>query len=126
MTKRDAKDSLVRRRAEFVYGAMILIAKQIGVVDLPKPYRLRSETFRLLLESTVEFACDKKRNKSLKHLHEFIVKSYTALEWKYGKEFNLQLKISPVMTEYKNLNKRQMADLQLLDSLCRIAGQWIY
>jgi len=120
------EDSLIERRAEFVYDAARLAAQAANAPIVPAGWDKREEPFRDQFRQVIERQCGERRSRSPEELHGSWMQAYFAMGWVYGLEYNRENKTHPDLVPYADLGQLERDKDAVFVALCEIARQWIY
>lgn len=118
--------NLTERRAEFVYEAARLAAHAAGAPIVPPTWWERVSAFQIQFLAVIERQCGPQRSNSPEELHESWLRSYLAMGWVHGKEYDLEAKTHPDLVPYAELGQLERDKDAVFMALCEIARQWIY
>lgn len=117
---------IIKRRAEFVYNAARLAAQAANAPVIPAEWKDREEPFRNQFLEVIERQCGEHRSGSPEELHGSWMQAYIEMGWKYGEEYNRELKTHPDLIPYAELGQLEQDKDAVFIALCEIARQWIY
>ena len=118
--------SLIKRRAVFVYEAARLAAIASEAPVVPDPWDKREDGFRNQFLQVIERQCGDSRSNSPEELHGSWMQAYFAMGWVFGKEYNREKKTHPDLVPYADLGQLERDKDAVFVALCEIARQWIY
>lgn len=119
-------DSLMERRARFVYDGTRLAARAARAPIVPVPWEGREEPFRKQFLDVIERQCGEQRSRSPEELHESWMRAYFAMGWVYGEKYDRGAKTHPDLVPYADLGQLERDKDSVFIALCEIARQWIY
>jgi hypothetical protein len=118
-------DSLLERRAEFVYEGARLQARAMDAPVVPEPWSEREAPFRAQFLDVIEMMCGPDRKSSPEELHDDWVRAYEDMGWRYGPVRDKEAKTHPDMVPFNELGFREQIKDAVFVALCEIARQWI-
>lgn len=118
-------ESLIERRAKFIYGSTRLAAQAANSPIVPVPWDNREIAFKKQFLEVVNRQCGEQRSKSPKELHGSWMQAYFAMGWKYDEEYNRENKTHPDLVPYADLGQLERNKDAIFVALCEIARQWI-
>lgn len=119
-------ETLLERRAKFVYDAARLAAIAANAPVIPFIWLYREESFRAQFLEVIERQCGDQRSDSPQELHENWVQAYLDMGWKYGKKYDTENKLHPDLVPYVELGQLERDKDTIFVALCEIARLWIY
>lgn len=119
-------DTLVERRARFVYNGARLAAEAAGAPIVPVPWDEREGAFRTQFLEVIDRQCGENRSESPEELHGSWMQAYIEMGWVYGEEYDREKKVHPDLVPYAKLGQLERDKDAVFVSLCEIARQWIY
>jgi len=118
-------DTLVSKRAEFVYNAARLAAIASGAPIVPVVWSEREEAFKNQFLEVIERQSGELRSYSPEELHGSWMQSYISMGWVYGEKYDRENKIHPDLVPYAQLGDLERDKDAVFVALCDIARQWI-
>ena len=119
-------NTLIARRARFVYEGARLAAEAAGAPIVPAHWDEREQEFRLQFMEVIERQCGEYRSKSPEELHGSWYQAYIEMGWIYGPTYDPAAKMHPDMVPYADLGQLEQDKDGVFIALCEIARQWIY
>ncbi|KKN00887.1 hypothetical protein LCGC14_1133380 [marine sediment metagenome] len=119
-------ESLVERRARFVYDGARLAAEAAGAPVIPDWWDDREEAFCSQFRDVVDRQCGPQRSNSPEELHGSWVQAYLDMGWVYGAEYDREKKVHPDLVPYAQLGQLGRDKDGVFIALCEIARKWIY
>lgn len=119
-------DTLIERRAQFVYDSARLAAIAAEAPIIPSPWNEREEPFRLQFLEVIERQCGGNRSKSPEELHGSWMQAYLTMGWGYGEVYDREEKLHPDLVPYAMLSQLERDKDAVFVALCEIARQWVY
>ena len=98
-------ESIIERRAEFVYNAARLAAIAAGAPIIPVTWNEREDPFRHQFLAVIDRQCGPQRSNSPEELHGSWMQSYFALGWVYGDTYSRERKVHPDLVPYAQLGQ---------------------
>ena len=120
------EQSLIERRAAFVYNAARLAAIAAKAPVIPAPWLEREDAFRTQFLEVIERQSGPHRSKSPEELHGSWMQSYITMGWVYGEEYDRAKKIHPDLVPYADLGQLESDKDAVFIALCEIARNFIY
>lgn len=121
-----SENTLINRRAEFVYEAARLAAKGAGAPIIPVPWIEREQPFREQFLEVIERQTGEDRSESPEELHGSWMQAYFAMGWVYGEVYDRERKVHPDLVPYAKLGQLERDKDAVFVALCEIARLWIY
>jgi len=121
-----SEQSLIERRAAFVYDAARLAAIAAGAPVIPVPWEEREEAFRTQFLEVIERQSGSHRSESSEELHGSWMQSYITMGWVYGEEYDREKRIHPDLVPYADLGQLERDKDSVFVALCEIARLFIY
>lgn len=118
-------ESLVERRARFIYEGARLAAKAASAPIIPAPWDEREQPFKDQFLEVIDRQCGEQRSHSPEELHGSWMQAYIDMGWKYGEKYNAQKMTHPDMVPYAQLNQLEKDKDSVFVALCEIARKWI-
>jgi hypothetical protein len=118
-------NSLLERRAEFVYEGARIQAIAVDAPVIPELWNAREEKFRTQFLEIIDRQMGPIRSSSPAELHGSWVQSYITMGWTYGPERSVEHKTHPDMVPYDQLEQREQDKDAVFIALCEIARLWI-
>ena len=119
-------DSLIERRAEFVYEGARLAAIAAQAPIIPVSWEEREEPFKKQFLEVIDRQCGPNRSNSPEELHGSWMQAYITMGWVYGESYSRSGKIHPDLVPYNKLGQLEKDKDAVFVSLCEIARQFIY
>lgn len=120
------EETLVERRARFVYNGARLAAQAANAPIIPVPWDERELEFRSQFLEVIDRQCGFKRSSSPEELHGSWMQSYITMGWEHGETYDRENKIHPDLVPYDQLGQLEKDKDAVFVALCEIARQWIY
>lgn len=120
------KESLIQRRARFVYEGARIAAMAAGAPIVPVEWDKREIDFKAQFYPVIERQCGPQRSSSPEELHGSWMQSYLDMGWVYGEEYSLASRIHPDLVPYAQLGQLERDKDAVFVALCEIARQWVY
>ena len=121
-----SEQSLIERRAAFVYDAARLAAIAAGAPVIPVPWEEREDAFRTQFLEVIERQSGPQRSKSPEELHGSWMQSYITMGWVYGEKYDREKKIHPDLVPCADLGHLERDKDAVFVALCEIARLFIY
>ena len=118
-------NSLMERKAEFVYDAARLAALAVGAPIIPLPWAEREQDFKEQFLKIIERQCGDQRSGSPEELHGSWMQAYFVMGWVYGEKYDREKRIHPDLVPYAQLGQLERDKDAVFVALCEIARQWI-
>ena len=118
-------NTLIERRAAFVYDAARLAAMAAQAPIVPIPWTERELDFRDQFLAVIERQCGSQRSMSPEELHGSWMQSYFSMGWKYGEKYDREKRIHPDLVPYSQLGQLERDKDAVFVALCEIARQYI-
>ena len=119
-------NTLISRRAEFVYNSARLAATGANAPIIPVLWKEREQEFRNQFLKVIERQCGDQRSNSPEELHGSWMQAYFTMGWVYGEKYDRGAKIHPDLVPYADLGQLERDKDAVFVALCNIARQWIY
>ena len=120
------KESLVERRARFVYDGARLAAEAANAPIIPDYWDDREDTFITQFIDVIERQCGPQRSTSAAELHVSWMQAYLGMGWVYGEKYDREKRIHPDLVPYAQLGQLERDKDSVFVALCEIARMWIY
>ena len=120
------KQSLIKRRAIFIYDAARLAAIAANAPVVPVPWKEREEAFRTQFLEVIERQSGPLRSRSPEELHGGWMQAYIEMGWIYGEQYDREKKTHPDLVPYIDLGQLERDKDSVFIALCEIARQFIY
>ncbi len=119
-------ETLLERRARFVYDGARLAAIAAVAPIVPLPWDEREQDFKDQFLKVIERRCGEHRSKSPEELHGSWMQSYYDMGWVYGDEYDKENRFHPDLVPYDQLGQLERDKDSVFVSLCEIARLWIW
>jgi RyR domain len=117
--------SLIERRAVFVYEAARLQARAAEAPIVPAPWLERELIFREQFLNVIERECGPDAIRHPETLHAQWVDAYRTMGWRYGPDYDPRQQTHPDLVPYDALGQPERDKDAVFVALCDIARQWI-
>ena len=121
-----SEQSIMERRAKFVYDAARLAAEAAGAPIIPVTWDEREDAFRIQFLDVIDRQCGPHRSRSPEELHGSWMQAYFAMGWVHGGQYDRDAKTHPDLVPYADLGQLERDKDAVFVALCEIARQWIY
>ena len=118
-------DTLIARRAAFVYEGARLAAIAANAPIVPEPWCEREDDFRLQFLDVIERQCGPLRSESPEELHGSWMQAYFTNGWVYGEIRDTDARTHPDLVPYAQLGQLEQDKDSVFVALCDIARLWI-
>jgi len=119
-------ETLLERRARFVYDGARLAAISAVAPIIPLPWDEREKDFKDQFLEVIERQTGELRSGSPEELHGSWMQSYISMGWVFGEEYDRESRVHPDLVPYDQLGQLERDKDAVFVVLCEIARQWIY
>lgn len=119
-------ETLLERRAEFVYEGARIAAIAAHAPIVPVSWREREEDFRRQFLAVIDRQCGPQRSNSPEELHGSWMQAYFAMGWVYGETYSREARVHPDLVPYAQLGQLERDKDAVFVALCEIARNYIY
>lgn len=116
--------SLIERRAKFVYDGARLAAQATNAPIIPASWDEREDPFKIQFRKVIEYSMLVHR--SPEELHGSWMQAYFEMGWQYGPLYSRENKMHSDLISYADLGQLERDKDSVFIALCEIARQWIY
>lgn len=120
------EETLVERRARFVYDGARLAAEAATAPIIPAPWDARELAFRTQFLEVIDRQMGEQRSASPEELHGSWMQAYFNMGWLHGENYDRDKRIHPDLVPYDQLGQLEKDKDAVFVALCEIARQWIY
>lgn len=120
-----APESLLQRRARFIYGAGRLFTTCSGSSIVPPSWFDRDEGWRATFLGACQMQMSENRAKTPEESHDRWVEHHKALGWTLGPKHDPKLRTHPNLKPWHDLPKAEQEKDRVFMALCVIAEQAI-
>lgn len=120
------EETLVERRARFVYDGARLAAQASNAPIIPVPWDDREVEFKTQFLEVIDRQCGPMRSSSPEELHGSWMQAYITMGWVHGEPYDRENKRHPDLVPYDQLGQLEQDKDAVFIKLCEIARLWIY